>query len=117
LRESPRTRIGTLGKNLFLKDSYFMPVMCLEGTPMAGLFNLVQLTLLFLAEHMLSQEWSSWEGQGGAKPRDSRESTDSTPGGVSGATVGNRLALRGTEQVSWRGRNALCPAEPARCHC
>lgn len=62
-----QTRIGTLEKNLIPlqcghDDSYFTSVMWLEGTPTTGLFNLVQLTLLFHAEHMLSQEWSSWEG-------------------------------------------------------
>lgn len=61
-----QARIGTLEKNLILLqgghyDSYFISVMWFEGTPVTGLFNLVQLTLLFQAEHMLSQEWSCWE--------------------------------------------------------
>lgn len=62
-----QTRTGALEENLILlqcghDDSYFMSAVWPDGTPMAGLFNLVQLTLLFHAEHMLSQEWSSWEG-------------------------------------------------------
>lgn len=62
-----QTGSGTLEKNLILPrcgqyDSYFISVMWLKGTLITGLFNLVQLTLLFHAEHMLSQEWSSWEG-------------------------------------------------------
>lgn len=62
-----QTRIGIPEKNLIPiqcghYDSCFISVMQLEGTPITGLFNLVQLTLLFYAEHMLSQQWSSWEG-------------------------------------------------------
>lgn len=57
-----------------LGTAIFILVMWLQGTPIAGLLNLVQLTLLFHAEHMLSQEGPSWEGRRGAKPGDSRES-------------------------------------------
>lgn len=58
---------GTLEKNLILLwcgqyDSHFISVVCLEGALVTGLVNLVQLTLLFHAEHMLSQEPSGWEG-------------------------------------------------------
>lgn len=62
-----QTGIGTLEEYLILLqsghyDSSFISAMWPEGTPVTGLFNLVQLTLLFHAEHTLSQEWSSWEG-------------------------------------------------------
>lgn len=62
-----QTRTGPLEKNLILLrcghyDSYFISVMWPEGTPVTGLFNPVQLTLLFHAEHMPSQEWSGREG-------------------------------------------------------
>lgn len=62
-----QTRTGTLEMNRTLLrcgqyDSYFISVMWFEGTLVTELVNLVQLTLLFHAEHMPSQEWSSWEG-------------------------------------------------------
>lgn len=62
-----KTRSRALEKNpLLLQAGMRTPILFVmrpEGTPVTGLFNLVQLTLLFHAEHMLSQEWSSREGQ------------------------------------------------------
>lgn len=75
--------------------------MWLQGTPIAGLLNLVQLTLLFHAEHMLSQEGPSWEGLRGAKPGDSRESRTCSPRGVFGTEVCSRQVMSCVEGLSW----------------
>lgn len=62
-----QTGTGTLEKSRILlrcgqHDSCFISVMWHEGTLVTELFNLVHVTLLFHAEHMPSQERSSWEG-------------------------------------------------------
>lgn len=79
----------------------FILVTWLQGTPIAGLLNLVQLTLLFHAEHMLSQEGPSWEGCRGAKPGESRESRACSPGGVSGTEVCSRQVLSSAKGLGW----------------
>lgn len=94
-------------KNGFLSPSglgtaiFILVVLWLQGTPIPGLLNLVQLTLLFHAEHMLSQEGPSWEGHRGAKPGDSRESRACSPRGVSGTEVCNRQILSSAKGLNW----------------
>lgn len=63
--------------------------------------QLVQLTLLFHAEHMLSQEGPSWEGRRGAKPGDSRESKACSPRGVSRTEVCCRQVLSSAKGLNW----------------
>lgn len=99
----------TLCRNGFLSSSgpwdcdlqIFILVTWLQGTPIGGLLNLVQLTLLFHAEHMLSQEGPSWEGRRGAKPGESKESRACSPRGVSGAEVCGYRVLSSSKGLSW----------------
>lgn len=91
-------------------DCDLIPVTWLQVTPISGLLNLVQLTLLFHTEHTLSQEGPGWEGRRGAKPGNSRESRAFSQRGVSGTDVYSRQVLRSAKRLSWGSPGRGYPA-------
>lgn len=93
-RKGSLSRVGTW-------DCDLIPITWLQVTPISGLLNLVQLTLLFHTEHTLSQEGPGWEGHRGAKPGNSRESRAFSQRGVSGTDVCSRQVLRSAKRLSW----------------
>lgn len=92
-------------------DCDLIPVTWLQVTPISGLLNLVQLTLLLHTEHTLSQEGPGWEGHRGAKPGNSKESRAFSQRGVSGTDVCSRQVLRSAKRLSWGSPGRGYPAE------